>query len=202
MNRIALNTFWGGCTLALLSLLSIGAWAQATHQVEVNRGTVVYVSGNDLIIKMEDGNVKRFVVPSDYRLTVDGKPVAVQDLKPGTQLTQTITTTNEEQIVTEVRTVDVKVVQVNPPFLSVGSGDKIKVFKVPEGTKFTIDGKEMVLADLREGMRVKGTVVTAVPTTVMSRTRTVTGNAPAPKTVVTPVLIGVLLIEEADETGK
>jgi len=202
MNRIASKIFAGACTLALLSILSIGAWAQATHQVEVNRGTVVYASGNDLIVKMEDGMVKRFVVPSDYKLTVDGKSMGVSDLKPGTQLTQTITTTNEEQIVTDVRTVDVKVGQVNPPYLSVGAGDKIKVLRVPDGTKFTVNGKEMVLADLHEGMRIKGTVATAVPTSVMSRTRTVTGTAPAPKMVATPVLIGVLLIEEADETSK
>ena len=57
----------------------------------------------------------------------------------------------------------------------------------------------MNLADLREGMRVKGTVVTTVPTTVVSRARNVTGQAPTPpKPVATPTLIGVLLIEQAD----
>ena len=98
MDRIGANTFLTRCTFALLSTLSIGAWAQTTHQVDVNRGTVVYVSGNDLVVKMEDGNLKHFVVPSDYKLTVDGKPVYVQDLKPGTKLTQTITTTTEERV--------------------------------------------------------------------------------------------------------
>ena len=109
MNRIAANTFWRGCTLALLSTLSIGVWAQTAHQIEVNRGTVVYASGNDLTVKMEDGTLKHLVVPSDYRLSVDGKQVSVHDLKPGTKLTQTITSIAEEQLVTEVRTVDAKV---------------------------------------------------------------------------------------------
>ena len=117
MNSIAANTFWRGCTVALLSTLSIGAWAQTTRQVDVNRGTVVYASGNDLTVKMEDGTVKHFVVPSNYKLSVDGKEVSVQDLRPGTKLTQTITTTTEEQLVTEVRTVDVKVVEAKPPNL-------------------------------------------------------------------------------------
>ena len=176
MNRITANTFWRGCTLAVLSTLSIGAWAQTTHQVDVNRGTVVYVSGNDLTVKMEDGTLKHFVVPSDYKLSVDGKEVSVQDLRPGTKLTQTITTITEEQLVTEVRTVDVKVMEVKPPYLTIASGDKIKHLRVPEGTRFTVNGKEMTLADLREGMRVKGTVVTTVPTTMVSRARNVTGQ--------------------------
>ena len=200
MNRITANTFWRGCTLALLSTLSIGVWAQTAYQIEVNRGTVVYASGNDLTVKMEDGTLKHLVVPSDYKLSVDGKEVSVHDLKPGTKLTQTITTTAEEQLVTEVRTVDVKVLEAKPPRLTIASGDKIKHLRVPEGTTFTVDGKEMTLADLREGMRVKGTVVTTVPTTVMSRAKKVTGQAPKP--VATPVLVGVLLIEQADVPDK
>lgn len=202
MDRIGANTFWTRCTFALLSTLSIGAWAQTTHQVDVNRGTVVYVSGNDLVVKMEDGNLKHFVVPSDYKLTVDGKQVDVQDLKPGTKLTQTITTTTEDTVVTDVRTVNAKVLEAKPPYLTIASGDKIKHVKVPEGTKFTVNGKEMTLADLREGMVLKGTVVTTVPTTTVSRTRRVTGEKPASKATETPALIGVLLIETVDESGK
>jgi len=199
MNRIAANTFWRGCTLALLSTLSIGVWAQTAHQIEVNRGTVVYASGNDLTVKMEDGTLKHLVVPSDYRLSVDGKQVSVHDLKPGTKLTQTITSIAEEQLVTEVRTVDVKVVEAKAPFLTISSGNTIKHLRVPEGTRFTVNGKEITLADLREGMRVKGTVVTTVPTTMVSRAKNVSGHDPTrPKPVATPVLVGVLLIEQTE----
>jgi hypothetical protein len=199
MNRIAARTLCGGCTLALFSTLSIGAWAQTTHQVDVNRGTVVYASGNDLTIRMEDGTLKHLVVPIDYKLSVDGKPVSVQDLKTGTKLTQTITTTTEEQMVSEIRTVDVKVIEAKPPHLTIASGNKIRHLRVPDGTRFTVNGKEMMLADLRKGMQVKGTVVTTVPTTVTSRAKTVTGQAPKP--VDTPLLVGVLLIE-VDSDGK
>ncbi|HYI97271.1 MAG TPA: hypothetical protein VEX68_27275 [Bryobacteraceae bacterium] len=198
MNRIAVNTFWRRCTLALLSTLSVCAFAQTTHQFDVNRATVVYASGNDLTVKMEDGTLKHFVVPSDYKLSVDGNQVSVQDLKPGTKLTQTITTTTEERLVSEIRTVDVKVVEAKPPNLTISSGDKTKHFRVPEGTKFNVNGKDMTLADLREGMRIKGTVVTTVPSTVVSRSRNVTGKTDSPKTVATPALVGVLLIELSD----
>ena len=90
--------------------------------------------------------------------------------------------------------------QAKPPLLVVASGDKEKVFRVPEGTKFTVNGKEMALSDLREGMQVKGTVVTAIPTTALARINKVSGEAPKP--VDTPVLVGVLLIEELDMIEK
>ena len=81
-------------------------------------------------------------------------------------------------------------------------GDTIKHIRVPDGTKFTINGKEMTLADLKEGMRVKGTVVTTVPTTVVSRSRNVTGETPLRKLWTRRLLIGVLLIEPADVPDK
>ena len=51
MNKITANIFRTAWTLALLSTLSVGAWAQTTHQIDVNRGTVVYAAGNDLTLK-------------------------------------------------------------------------------------------------------------------------------------------------------
>jgi len=191
MNRITANTFRSAWTLALLSTLSVGTWAQTSHQIDVNRGTVIYAAGNDLTVKMEDGMVRQFVVPADYKLSVDGKEVRVQDLKPGTKLTQTITTTTEDQLVSEVRTVDIKVLEVKPPYLTIASGDKIKYLRVPEGTRFTVNGKQMMLADLKQDMQIKGTVITTVPMTTVSQGRRVTG------TVQTPVMVGVLLIESA-----
>ena len=197
MYRVTANMFSGKCVLALLFTLSITAWAQAARQIEVRRGTVVYVSGNDLVVRMEDGQLRDFVVPSDSKFTVDGKDLGLQDLTPGTKLTQTITVTTEQRMVTDVRNVDAKVFEVKPPYLTVMTGDKEKYVRVPEGTRFTIDGKEMKLSDLRAGMQVKGTLVTAVPTTVAVRKTTVTGQAPKP--VETPQLVGVLLILEADD---
>jgi len=190
MIRITPNKFRTAWTLAFVSTLSVGAWAQTTHEIDVNRGTVVYAAGSDLTVKMEDGTVKHFVVPAHYKLSVDGKDVSVQDLKPGTRLTQTITTTTEDQLVSEVRTVDVKVLEAKPPYLTIASGDKIKRLRVPDGTKFTVNGKQMMLADLKQDMQIKGTVVTTVPTTTVSQGRRVTG------TVQTPVIVGVLLIEQ------
>jgi hypothetical protein len=197
MNRITANTFSGSCVLALISTLSIGAWAQAASQIEVRRGTVVYVSGNDLVVRMDDGQLRDFVVPSDSKFTVDGKEIGLQDLAPGTKLTQTIAITAEDRVITDVRTVDAKVLEVKPPYLTVMTGDKEKYVRVPDGTRFTVNGKEMKLADLHADMKVKGTLVTAIPTKVAVRKTSVTGQAPQP--VEAPVLVGVLLIAEVDD---
>jgi len=201
MSRISANTFLQGSTLALLFTFSVGAWAQtAAHEIDVNRATVIYASGNDLTLRMENGAIEHFVVPGDSKVMVDNKPVSVKDLKSGTRLTQVITTTMQEAYVTDVRNVDAKVMEVKPPYLTIASEDKIKYLRVPDGTTFTIDGKTMMLSDLKEGMKVKGTVLTTVPTTVVSRGRSVSGASPKP--VATPALVGVLLIEQTPEPGK
>jgi hypothetical protein len=101
-------------------------------------------------------------------------------------------------MVTNVRNIDAKVRMVNAPYVTVVLPDGTsKRVKVPDGTKFNIDGEEKTVFDLREGMQLKGTIVTKSPETVVSSTQKVTGKAPpAPKNVNTPDYVGVLLIEE------
>lgn len=184
MNRFA--------SFALLSAISVCAWSQAHQSVEVKKGRVVYVSGNDLVVKMSDGAVKHFTVPADMRFTVDGREIGVRDLRVGTELTQTVTTTSKDTTVSNVRTVDAKVFQVNAPYLTVTLADGTnKRVKVPDGTKFTVDGEQKTVFDLRPGMQLKGTIVTKTPETVVSSQSRVTGTAPH-----TPELVGVLLIED------
>src|ERR1700741_2460811 len=63
---------------------------QATQEVTVERGEGVYVSGNDLMVKMEDGSIRHFPnVPESGRVTVGGQKLGVHDLKPGMKLERT-----------------------------------------------------------------------------------------------------------------
>src|SRR5262247_1479760 len=51
---------------------------QATVETKVERGEVVFVSGNDLIIKMEDGQIRNFDnVPESVKVTVNGQQLSV-----------------------------------------------------------------------------------------------------------------------------
>ena len=195
-----MNPLQIGRTLLLFALACMVpaafAWAQQT-ETEVRRGEVVYVSGNDLVVKTEAGQMKHFVVPEGATAVVDGKTLTVRDLKPGMKLTQTITTTETPKTVTTVRTVNGKVWNAsgNNVILTLPSGEN-KQYKVPDGTKFNVEGNpNATVFDLRKGMNVSATVVTTTPEVVVTQRRAVTGEAPPAPTPVTQV--GVLLVEEA-----
>jgi LPXTG-motif cell wall-anchored protein len=161
---------------------------QPTVTTEVKSGEVVYVSGNDLVVRMSDGEVKHFNVPTTARFTVDGKQLTTSELKVGTRLTQTITTTNTPQNVTTVRTVSGRVMNVSAPYVTLRLADgQVKQYK-------------KTVSDLRANMNVSATVTTVTPQVNVSQTNTVTGVAPpppAPAKPATPPIVGVLLIEEA-----
>ena len=173
----------------------------ASKQVQVEQGEVVYVSGNDLVVKMENGEVRHITVPDSARATVDGKELSVHDLKPGMKLQRTITTTTTPKLVTTVRTVQGKVFHVSPPssvILTLADGTN-KQYKVPKDQKFMIDGQQKTVFDLRKGMNVSATAVTQVPETVVVQTRKATGSAPPPPP--TPQMEGAMLFEEAPQVA-
>jgi len=170
---------------------------QPSSTTEVRNGEVVYVSGNALVVKMEDGSVRDFTVPESAKFTVDGKEMTVHDLKPGMKLTQTITTTTTPKMVTTVRTITGRVWHVSPPksvILRLPTGENQK-YTVPEGTKFNINGQERTIFDLHRGMNVSATVTTEEPTTEVTRTSSVTGQMPPPPP--TPPATGPILIVQS-----
>ena len=101
----------------------------ATKEVTVERGEVVSVIGNDLVVKMEDGTIHHFSnIPESARVTVDGKQLGIHDLKPGMKLERTITTTSTPKTITKVETVKGTVWSVAPPttvILTLENGQKI-----------------------------------------------------------------------------
>jgi hypothetical protein len=183
--------------VVLAGALATGLFAQSS--TEIRRGEVVYVSGNDLVVKMESGETKHFTVPSSFVFKVDGKDLRVNELRPGMRLTQTITTTTENRTVTEAITIRGRVWQVMAPksvILTLPDGTN-KQYNVPEGTQFNIDGQNRTVFDLRPGMNVTANVVRSIPETVSRQTNTVSGTAPVVKAVAAPPPVqptGALLI--------
>lgn len=171
---------------------------QPTVTTDVTSATVVYVSGNDLVIRTSDGQVKNLVVADDRTVNVDGKDLTVHDLRPGMRLTRTITTTTTPHTVTTVRTVKGKVFFPQPPdavILTLPDGTN-KRYNIPKGQMFNVDGKDVDAFGLRKGMVISATVVTEAPETVAKVATTVTGTpAPAPPPPATPPPQQVLLIE-------
>jgi len=205
VNRNTRTTnLWLAIAVALISMgfaASAGAQVQtetssstgqATKTVTVERGEVVSVAGNDLFVKMENGEIRHFPnVPESARVTVDRQQLGIHDLKPGMKLQRTITTTSTPQTVTTVETVTGTVFWVSPPSavsLRLEDGT-VQQFKIPKGQKFTIDGKETDAFGLRKGMKVSATRITESPEVVVSQQRKVTGTAPTPPPADVPILV-------------
>jgi len=156
---------------------------QASQEVQVERGEVVYVSGNDVVVKMEDGTIRHVAnVPESARISVDGKELGVHDLKPGMKLERTITTTTTPKLVTTVKSVKGKVWNVTPPssvILTLEDGSN-QQFKIPKGQKFNVDGQMVDAWGLKKGMLITATKVVEEPVTEVSVQRSVSGSMPPP----------------------
>jgi len=165
------------------------------HQAVVERGQVVYVAGNELVVKMENGEIRHFTVPDGAKAMVDGKEVTLKDLKPGMKLERTLTVTTTEKTVKTVKTVTGTVVRVNPPLSVVlqFEDNSVQQFKIPKDQVFMIDGQEKTAFDLRKGMKVTATRITEEPAVEVSQSKKITGSAAAPET---PPVEGALLIAQ------
>jgi hypothetical protein len=174
------------------------ATGKATVVTKVERGEVVTVSGNDLVVKMADGTLRNFEnVPASARVTVDGKQLGVHDLKPGMKLQRTITTTSTPMTITTVQTVKGKVWAITPPLsiiLTLEDG-KNQQFKIPEDQKFDVDGQMVDAWGVRKGMIITATKIVEQPAVEVTQEKTVTGTVP-----VTPPPAGVaILVAEGSE---
>jgi RNase P/RNase MRP subunit p29 len=203
-SRKHLNGLLGG--IALCFALSLPAAAQvqtqksethgpATKEVKVERGEIVYVSGNSVVVRMEDGTLRHFDnVPDSTTVTVDGKQLNVHQLQVGMKVEkQTITTTTPKTITT-VKTVTGTVWHITPPLsviLRLENGEN-QEFKIPQGQKFNVDGQMVDAFGLKKGMKVDAQKVVEEPEIVVAQEVKRTGTAPpappAPKADV-PMLI-------------
>jgi LPXTG-motif cell wall-anchored protein len=180
----------------------------ATTQSKVERGEIVYVSGNDVVIKMEDGEIRHFPnVPESTRIDVDGQMLGVHDVKPGMKVRRTITTTTTPKTVTTVQTVTGKVWFVTPPLsviLTLEDG-KNQEFKIPKGQKFNVNDQMVDAFGLRKGMRISATKIVEVPETVMTQQRKLTGKMPPPPAPIPadqPILVAVAAPKPAPPTEQ
>lgn len=156
---------------------------QPTTQVTVERGTIVHISGNSVVVKMDDGKLEHFNnVPDNLTFMVDGKPVNIHSAKVGMVLEKQTITTTTPKVITTVDTVTGRVWQVSPPnsvILTLDNGQNQR-FQIPKGQKFMINGQETDAWGLRKGMTVSAQRVTEVPETVVTQEVQRTGTAPPP----------------------
>jgi hypothetical protein len=151
-----------------------------TTSEELN-GTVVYVEGNTLVVRMASGDVRTFTPPDSRRFLIDGKDLSVHDLKPGTKLKATITTTTTSVTdrTTTVGSGKVWFVSGNNVILTLPNNEN-RQYKVQDSYRFIVNGQKASVHDLRKGMIVSAEKIVEVPRTDIATNTTVTGSAPPP----------------------
>jgi LPXTG-motif cell wall-anchored protein len=167
-----------------LVLMAGTSWAQQTtaRTTELRTFEVVSVDGNKVVIKEATG-AREITVPPDFKFTVDGKEVGVDELKPGMRGTATITTTTTSTpvFVTEVR--DAEVVQATGNSVTVRTANGFRMYGPGDVTKRNAkimrDGQEIKFSDIRTGDHLTAVIITEGPPVVLTE-RDVKANLATP----------------------
>jgi hypothetical protein len=157
---------------AVVCLTAGTARAQSTATTtETKKFQVLAVEGNDLVVRLPEGT-RQLTVPADFKFTVNGKQLSVQELKPGMSGTATITTTTTTTpvTVTEVKNGTVHqvtgstiIVRTDQGFRSFTQGDIDK-----RGVKIYQGGKPVELSQLHSGDKLSATIVTTMPPKIVT----------------------------------
>jgi len=172
--------------LGLVMMMCACVAARAGGPEAAIGATVVYVSGNDLLIKATDGRLLNYTVPAGYQFTIASGKVVLKDLKAGAVLAGPVATGSEPLVIGHIETVKAKVYVARPPdtvtlILSDGSQD----FIVPAGTMFAVNGANgnpVPLSGLKRNDEIEATLLMAGKSD---------GSPPALK--------GVLLVEKSED---
>jgi len=186
------NTKTRIAVLIAVMALAVGIASAQTTTTEVRQGKVLYVSNNQLLVELSDGSTQLFDVPPDFRFDVDGQMLTVDQLKPGTILTQTVTTTTTPEVVktTEVRNADI-VQRIGQTVIYRDEQRQIhRITGIPEGWVVFKDGKPVPIEALAGGDRVTAYIVHKTTEMMTEEDMKVAGMAPeapaAPKPVAAP----------------
>ena len=162
-----------GVIVVALGLTFAGtSLAQTTTTAGTRNFEVVAVDGNKLIVRDEKGT-QEITVPDDFRFTVDGKKMAVSDLKPGMKGTATITTTTtiKQVAVTEIR--EGVVLSAGPYSMIVRDADGVRKKFTQEqldqrGVQILKDGRAVRMDELKSGDVLTATIITQVAPVVVT----------------------------------
>ena len=144
-------------TMALALLVAAAASAQTS--TEIKNGTVVSVGDKSIFIKESNGTIREFDVASDFDVNVDGKPMALKDIKPGMKITATVKTVTVPVIVQTTQLKNAKVLKNAGGLLFVRESDGIHTYNIPAGFRFDIGGAKLRLEDLQVNQHLNATIV-------------------------------------------
>ena len=146
--------------------------AQTTSTAaETKSFEVLAVEGNTLVVRLPEGT-RELTVPDDFRFTVNGQPLSVQQLKVGMKGTATVTTRTTVTPVTVTEVKNGTVAMQTGMSIIVRTDEGIKSFTQSDvdkrGVKIMRSGKPAQISDFREGDRLSATIITSRPPTVLT----------------------------------
>jgi len=161
-----------------LAMLALGlafagtAWSQQTSTTNVRKLEVISVDGNKLVVR-DDKGTQEITVPPDFQFTVDGKKMAVSDLKPGMKGTATVTTTTSVVPVTVTEVREGEVLRASDMSMTVRTPDGVaRRFPTADlsarGITLVKDGKPIMIGDLRKGDKLTATIISSGPPVVLT----------------------------------
>jgi len=186
---LALTAIAAGSTMVLVSGVAQQQLPQTTREsikgktavnTEQLKGTVEYVEGNHLVVRTADGNIREFNVPESRKFTIDGRDLTVHDLKRGTQLSATVTTTTTSVTdrTTTVGTGTVWWVAGKTVIITLPNGEN-RTYTVEDSFKFNVEGNKTAnVSDLKKGMKISAEKIVEEPRTEIVSNTVVTGQAP------------------------
>ena len=170
------------CVTAGVSQAQTTSTATETKSFEV-----LAVEGNTLVVRLPEGT-RELTVPDDFRFTVNGQQLSVQQLKVGMKGTATVTTRTTVTPVTVTEIKNGTVAMQTGMSIIVRTDEGIKSFTQGDvdkrGVKIMRSGKPAQISDFREGDRLSATIITSKPPTVLTEkevqaTLASAGRAPA-----------------------
>ena len=156
-----------------LGLACAGAALAQTTTVETRNFEVISVDGNRLVVRDARGT-QELTVPSDFRFTVDGKKMAVSELKPGMKGTAVVTTTTtiKPVVVTEIRRGVVLMVGQGSVTVRDETDGLRKRFTQDQlndrGLQIFKDGRAIGVSQLNKGDQITATVISRHPPVVVT----------------------------------
>jgi hypothetical protein len=151
----------------------------ATHVMTVDSAQVVYVSGDDAVLKMPDGSLRLFEMQPGTPLMIDGKESKPSDLRPGMNIAHVQLHSRAASEVTSVDELNGTITAKNGPFMTIRLDDGTsKIYRVPADATFSVSGKETHYGSIMHGMKVSVTAVTTSPLTSQSTKAAVVANTP------------------------
>jgi len=154
--------------------------SKASVTTEQLHGTVEYVEGNGLVVRMTDGSIREFNVPESRKFTIDGRDLTVHDLKRGTKLSATVTTTTTPVTdrTTTVGMGTVWWVAGKTVIITLPNGEN-RTYTVKDDYRFNVEGnKNATVSDLKKGMKISAERIVEEPRTEIVSNTVVTGQAP------------------------